>query len=615
MDKSKSAVCLFEIILMSFAMSGGCGGAPPTIVTQPADQTVIAGQAASFSVVADGPGALRYRWEKSGTPIMGATGASYTTDATTMADGGTQFSVVVTNAAGSITSSTATLTVAATTDVLTSHNDNGRTGQNLTEVILTTSSVNTATFGKVAFYAVDGLVDAEPLYASNVAIPNKGTHPLLIVATENGSVYALDADSGASMWQASTLGTGERPSDDPGCAVCPQIGVNATPVIDRAIGGHGAVYVVAASKDASGNYHQRLHALDLTTGNELFGGPVEIQATYPGTGDNSDGTNVIFDPRQYRERAALLLLNGVIYTAWASHWDNRPYTGWIIAYNASTLAQTGVLNVTPNGSQGAIWMSGAGLAADSGGNIYFADANGDFDETLNSSGFPALGDYGNAFLKLSTSGGLAVADYFVMENSFEENIDDVDFGSGGAMVLPDLSDGSGHTLHLAVGAGKDANLYVVNRDAMGKLSANDANVYQRLVGVLPGGVWGMPAYFKNTVYYAPQSSQLQAFTFSNGKLSNNSTAQTVNTFAYPGAIPSVSANGTDNGIVWAAQGSKQASTLHAYDANNLKELYNSDQMGTRDQFAWGSKFVPPTIANGKVFVATATGVVVFGPLR
>jgi hypothetical protein len=615
MDKSKSAVSFFAIILMGFAMSGGCGGSPPTIATQPADETAIAGQTATFSVVAGGPGALRYRWEKGGTPITGATGATYTTDATTMADSGTQFSVVVTNGVGSMTSNTATLTVAATTDVLTSHNDNGRTGQNLTEAILTTSSVNPATFGKVAFYAADGLVDAEPLYASNVAIPNKGTHHLLIVATENGSVYALDADSGATMWQVSTLGTGELTSDDPGCAVCPQIGVNATPVIDRAIGGHGGVYVVAASQDSLGNYHQRLHALDLTTGSELFGGPVEIRATYPGTGDNSDGTNVIFDPRQYRERAALLLLNGVIYTAWASHWDNRPYTGWIIAYDASTLAQTAVLNVTPNGSEGAIWMSGAGLAADSGGNIYFADANGDFDETLNSSGFPARGDYGNAFLKLSTSGGLAVADYFEMDNYSEENIGDVDFGSGGAMVLPDLSDGSGHTLHLAVGAGKDANLYVVNRDAMGKLSANDANVYQRLVGALPGGVWGMPAYFKNMVYYAPRSSQLQTFTFSNGKLSNNSTAQSANTFVYPGATPSVSANGTSNGIVWAVQASTQAATLYAYDANNLNEIYNSGQMGSRDQFAWGSKFVPPTIANGKVFVATATGVVVFGPLR
>jgi hypothetical protein len=616
LNKSKRAVCLFAINLIGFAICDGCGGVPPTVVTQPTNETVMAGQTATFSVVASGPGRLRYRWERGGEPIPGANGASYTTGATTIADGDSQFSVVVSNGAGRTTSSAATLTVVpATTDVLTCHNDNGRTGKDLAEALLTTGNVRATTFGKIAFYATDGLVDAEPLYVSNVAIPNQGTHQLLIVATENGSVYALDADSGASMWQVSTLETGESPSDDPGCPTCAEIGVNATPVIDRTMGGHGAVYVVADSKDSSGNYHQRLHALDLTTGSELFGGPVEIQASYPGTGDDSDGSNVIFDPRQYRERAALLLLNGVIYTSWASHWDNRPYTGWIIAYSASTLAQTAVLNVTPNGSQGAIWMSGAGLAADNAGNIYFADANGDFDETMDSRGFPAHGDYGNAFLKLSTSGGLGVADYFEMENYAAEDIGDVDLGSGGAMVLPDLNDGSGHTLHLAVAAGKDSNVYVVNRDAMGKSSANDVNIYQELVGALPGGVWGMPAYFKNTVYYAAQSGPIQAFTFNNGKLSSNSVAQSVNSYAYPGAALSVSANGTSNGIIWAVQTATAAGSLHAYDASNLQELYNSDQMGSRDQFAWGSKFVPPMIANGKVFVATFTGVAVFGPLR
>ena len=240
------------------------------------------------------------------------------------------------------------------------------------------------------------------------------------------------------------------------------------------------------SKDGSGNYHQRLHALDLALGTELFGGPVDIQATYPGTGDNSDGTNVIFDPGQYKERAALLLLNGVIYTGWASHCDIRPYTGWIMGYSESTLAQTSVLNVTPNGNEGAIWMSGAGLAADSSGNIYFLDANGDFDTTLNASGFPSDGDYGNAFMKLSTSGGLAVADYFEMDNEASENGSDTDLGSGGAMVLPDLSDGAGHTMHLAVGAGKDTNLYVVNRDSMGKFSCQQQQHLSGTRGAIAG---------------------------------------------------------------------------------------------------------------------------------
>jgi hypothetical protein len=211
---------------------------------------------------------------------------------------------------------------------------------------------------------------------------------------------------------------------------------------------------------------------------------------------------VVFDPSQYRERAALLLLNGVIYMGWASHYDVRPYTGWIMGYSESALAQASVLNVTPNGNEGAIWMSGAGLAADASGNIYFLDANGTFDSSLNSSGFPSEGDYGNAFMKLSTSSkGLSVADYFEMDNQASENGSDTDLGSGGVIVLPDLLNSSGQTLHLAVGAGKDSILYLVNRDSMGKFSSNNSNIYQQFAGALPGGIYSAPAYFNNTVYY------------------------------------------------------------------------------------------------------------------
>ncbi len=342
--------------------------------------------------------------------------ASYTTPPSTTADNGSQFSVILSNSAKSITSNAATLTVNPATDVLTQHNDNGRTGQNLTEAILTPANVNAAHFGKISFLPVDGIVDAEPLYASNVAIPGSVTHNLLITATENDSVYAFDDNSGSVVWHASMLKPGETASPDPSNTSFPNVGVNPTPVIDRGSGPNGTIYVVAASaitQNGSLTYYQRLHALDLALGTELFGGPVDIQAVYPGTGDNSDGTNVIFDPGQYRERASLLLLNGVVYTAWASHYDIRPYTGWLMGFNESTLAQTSVLNVTPNGNEGAIWMSGAGPAADTSGNIYVLDGNGTFDPTLNSAGFPIQGDYGNAFLKLSTAGNqLAVADYY-----------------------------------------------------------------------------------------------------------------------------------------------------------------------------------------------------------
>ena len=597
----------------------GAAGAP-SITAQPTNQTVTAGQTATFSVTVAGTTPFNYQWQKGTTAISGATSASYTTAPTIAADSGSQFSVVVSNAVGNVTSNAATLTVnaagPATTDVLTYHDDIARTGQNLSETTLTLGNVNSGTFGKLAFYSMDGRVDAEPLYASNVAVPNNGTHNLVIAATENDSVYALDANSGATIWQISTLKTGETASDDRNCTqITPEIGVTSTPVIDRTQGPNGAVYVVAMSKDGSGNYYQRLHALDLTLGSELFGGPVEVQATYPGTGDNSNGTDVVFDPGQYAERSALLLLNGVIYTGWTSHCDIRPYTGWIIGYSESTLAQTSVLNVTPNGDAGSIWMAGAGLAADSSANIYFLDANGDFDTSLNGSGFPGNGDYGNAFMKLSTSGNqLAVADYFEMDNGVEESDTDTDLGSGGTIVLPDLSDGSGNTWHLAVGAGKDSNLYVVNRDSMGKFSANNNNIYQELAGALPGGVWAMPAYFNNTVYYGSVGSPIQAFTIANAKLSTSATAKTATSFGYPGATPSVSANGTSNAIVWAVENSNPA-VLHAYNATNLAELYNSNQAPNgRDQFYIGNKFITPMIVNGHVFVGTPYGVAVFGLL-
>jgi hypothetical protein len=612
--------------LMLTACGGGVSepgkvvsAAAPSITAQPQNQTVYAGQTATFSVAAGGTTPFTYQWQKGTAPISGATSASYTTPATTTADSGSQFKVVVTNAIGNATSNAATLTVTttppATTDVLTYHNDIARTGQNLTETTLTTSNVMSAKFGKLGFYSVDGLVDAEPLYASNVAVPSNGTHNVLIVPTENDSVYAFDADSGATLWHVSVLKSGETASDDRGCGqVSPQIGVTSTPVIDRTKVPNGAVYVVAMSKDGSGNYHQRLHALDLALGTELFSGPVEIQATYPGTGDSSSNGNVVFDPGQYKERAALLLLNGVIYTGWASHCDDRPYTGWIMGYNESTLAQTSVLNITPNGNEGAIWMAGAGLAADTSGNIYFLDANGIFDTTLNASGFPSDGDYGNAFMKLSTSSGLAVADYFEMDNGVSESSSDTDLGSGGMIVLPDLKDGSGNTWHLAVGAGKDSNLYLVNRDSMGKFSSNNNNIYQELSGALPGGIWAMPAYFNNTLYYGSVGSPIQAFTFTNAKLSTSATLQTANSFGYPGATPSISANGASNGIVWAVENTTPA-VLHAYNATNLNELYNSNQAsGGRDQFGPGNKFITPMIVNGKVFVGTTNGVAAFGLL-
>ena len=505
-------------------------------------------------------------------------------------------------------------TPASGVNVLTYHNDNARTAQNLSETTLTNANVSSSSFGKLDFYAVDGKVDAEPLYVSAVNISGKGTHNILIVASEHATVYAFDADTGTTLWSTSMLQSGESTSDTRGCyQVAPEIGITSTPIIDRTRGPNGSVYVVAMSKTGS-TYHQRLHALDLAQGTELFGGPVDVQAKFPGTGDNTNGTDVIYDPAQYEERAGLLSVNGVIYTTWASHCDIRPYTGWVISYDASTLAQTSVLNLTPNGNQGAIWMSGGAPAADNSGNIYILDANGTFDTALNASGFPTKGDYGNAFLKLSTtSNQLAVADYFEMSNQASENGADGDLGSGSPIVLPDLSDPSGNTKHLAVGAGKDKNLYVVDRDSMGKFDPTRNNIYQEIPGAFSDAVFSAPAFFNGFVFIGSVGGPLQAFSTANAQLV--AVAKTPNSFAYPGANPSISANGASNAIIWAVENSNPA-ILHAYDAFTLKELYNSNQAsGGRDQFGAGNKFITPMIANGKVFVGTTNGVAVFGLLH
>jgi len=589
----------------------------PQITTQPANQTVAVGQTATFSVVATGTAPLQYQWRKNGTTVAGATGPSYTTPATGSGDNGSSFTVVVTNATGSMTSHAAILTVtaaAAGTDVVTYKYDVMRTGQNLTESALAPSNVTSATFGLLRNLMVDGLVDAQPLYLSKLTVAG-AAHNVVFVATEHDSVYAFDADTGAILWQVSLIGAGETTSDDHGCSqVTPEIGITSTPVIDRNAGAHGTIFVVAMTKDASSNYHQRLHALDITTGQEMPASPTGITAMFGAT---------TFAPGQYKERAALLLSNSTIYTTWASHCDFGPYGGWIIALSESTLAITGILNVAMGASgsgfasQGpAIWMSGGGPAADSAGNVYVLTANGRFETTLNAAGFPSGGDYGNSFVKISSSGGtLAVTDYFTMSGEIAESSSDTDLGSGGVMLLPDMTDVSGTVRHLAVGAGKDGNLYVVNRDDMGKFTSVGNIIWQELDAVLGGGVYATPAYFNSSIYYGPQGGSLMAFSLTNALLSSSATSQTSTQFTYPGTFPVVSANGTANAIVWAYENTSPA-VLHAYAATNLAaELYNSNQAPNgRDQFGAGNKFIAPVVADGKVFVATTNSVAVFGLL-
>lgn len=503
------------------------------------------------------------------------------------------------------------------TNVLTYHNDIARTGQNSAETTLTHANVSSSSFGKLFSVPTDGKVDAQPLYVSQVVFAGQGVRSVVYAATEHDSVYAIDANSGAVLWRVTLLAAGESPSDDRGCGqVTPEIGITATPVIDPTAGPHGTIYALAMSKDNNGKYHHRLHALDITTGSEEFAGPTEVIATYPGTGDNSSNGQVVFDPKQYKARPSLLLLNGIVYTGWGSHCDFRPYTGWLIGYDRLTLKQTTVFNFAPNGNEAALWNAGGGIAADSvTGRIFVAVANGTFDTNLDANGFPNRSDFGNAFVKLNLlTSQLIPEDYWTMSNTVSESGQDQDLGSGGVMLLPDLKNANGQIVQLGTGAGKDGRLYVFNRSNMGKFNPqNDASLYQNLPGALGGAVFTSPAWFNGNVYYGAVGDRIRAFNVNAAVLQPQPASSTNNFFEYPGATPSVSANGTSDAILWAVENSNPA-VLHAYDASNLAiELYNSNQANSgRDLFGSGNKYITPTIADGRVIVGTPNSVAIFG---
>jgi hypothetical protein len=508
----------------------------------------------------------------------------------------------------------------STTNVLTYHNDIARTGQNLTETTLTHANLNSSSFGKLFSVPVDGRVDAQPLYVSQLVLAGQGVHSVVYAATENDSVYAIDANTGAVLWRVILLAAGETSSDDRGCGqVTPEIGITATPVIDLTAGPHGSIYLLTMSKDQRGNYHHRLHALDITTGQEEFAGPMEIAATYPGSGDNSSNGQVVFDPKQYKSRPSLLLLNGVVYTGWGSHCDFRPYTGWLIGYDRLTLKQVRVFNFAPNGNEAALWNSGGGIAADSvTGRIFVAVSNGTFDTSLDTKGFPARGDFGNAFVKLNPlNNQLIPEDYWTMSNTVAESAQDQDLGSGGVMLLPDLKNATGQVVQLGTGVGKDGRLYVFNRMNMGKFNPqNNSGLYQELPGALGGAVFSSPAWFNGTVYYGAVGDRIRAFNVNDAVFEAQPSSMTDNFFDYPGATPTISASGTSDAILWAIENANTA-VLHAYDATNLAiELYNSTQASSgRDLFGTGNKYVTPTIADGRVFVGTTNSIVVFGLIK
>jgi hypothetical protein len=513
------------------------------------------------------------------------------------------------------------------TNVLTYHNDLARDGDDLTETTLTPSNVNMNTFGLLFSYPVDGQVYAQPLYMSNVALPDGSVHSIVFVETEHDSVYAFDANNPTAgpqgngiLWHDSFIdpahGITPTYATDVGCfTIKPEIGITATPVIDP---NTDIMYLVASTdvneSDGSLYLRQQLHALDVTTGNEVLGGPVDIQATIPGQGDGGDA--VTFHGYEQRERAGLVLSNGIVYTSWASYCDN-PAHGWVLGYDAQTLQQVFVFNSSPNGQLATIW--GAAPAADADGNLYVITGNG---PTSGGNFDPSLGDYPETALKLATGAGQpAVADYFTPSNEDVLDQADEDFGSGGVMLLPD---NLGPFPHLLIAAGKQGTLYLINRDDMGQFNAGFDNVVQEVPNAIGGlGVYGTPAYFdagtpnNRWIYYAGWNDALKAFQlFDDGTLSASSTSQSSNYFsAECGTIPSVSADGTTNGIVWAIFPAGSNAVLYAYDATNLANtLYTSSQAGPRDQLDAGIKFSLPTIADGQVFVGTVDTLSVFGLL-
>ena len=531
--------------------------------------------------------------------------------------------------------------------VLTYHNDNASTGQNLAETVLSPADVNSTQFGKLASVSLDGYAYAQPLYVPSVAVSGQGTHNVVYVATEHDSLYAIDADTGAVLWKDSFInpaaGVTTVPSGDVASSdISPEIGISGAPVID---GATNTLYLVAKTKEVGGgidHYVQRLHAIDITSGAEKFGGPVVIANTsyngssytynsgpsVAGNGAGSVNGVVTFNALRQNQRMALTEAHGNIYIAWSSHGDKGPYHGWIVGYNATNLGLAAVFNADPNGSDTGIWEGQGRFSVDSGGDLYFETGNGTFDTTLNCAGFPVNGDYGDSFVKIAPDSstasnpningwGLKVVDYFTPSNQASLSAADGDLGSGGPLLLPDSAGNSTHP-HLLVGAGKEGKIYLIDRDNMGHYHPNADQVVQETGARFIHGSYGTPAYFNGSFYYGGSGDNVKAFSVANAAFSTTPASKSPNAIGFTGATPSISSNGTANGILWAldndAYSSSGPAVLYAYNASNLSsELYNSAQAaGGRDQSGAAVKFTVPTVVNGKVYVGGESSLTIYG---
>ncbi|HYL76233.1 MAG TPA: hypothetical protein VEU96_18630 [Bryobacteraceae bacterium] len=510
-----------------------------------------------------------------------------------------------------------TALASAQVPVATSQYDNARTGANLSETTLTPQNVNAAHFGKLFSLSVEGDVYAQPLYLAGIDIPGKGKHDVVFIATEHDSVYAFDAGGNPStpLWRVNFLNPGAGitavPSRDVQCPfIRPEIGITPTPVIDRQT---GTLYVLARTKESGGvlgrdRYVQKLHALAITTGAEKFGGPVEIKASVKGRGAGGSNGQIDFAPFRELPRAALLLTNGQVYLTWASSCDVAPYHGWVMAYDAHTLAQTAVFNTSPDAEESGIWQGDTGPAADNNGNVFLITGNGKFDADTGGR------DYGDSVLKLALDKtGFQLRDFFTPYNQKALNADDADLGAGGPILLPDQP---GPHPHLLVLGGKGGGIYVIDRDHMGKYQpGSDSHAVQMLP--FSRGVYSAPAYWNHHLFLFAANDVLKDFAISNGQLSRTPVAQGPTKFIDPGATPTISANGARNGIVWVirSKGWRSPDTpavLYAYNAANVaNELYNSEQ-SLRDRAGFCLRFNIPTVANGRVYVGAKGEIDVYG---
>ncbi len=594
-----------------------------TVTVSPKRAAITTGQTQTFAATVTGSADTSVTWEvdtfPGGNAAVGTISAAgvYTPPAT----GGVHSVVARSHANTTVTSPASSVAVTDLAGVFTYHNDNARDGVNAKEYALTTSTVNSTSFGKLFSCGMDGAVYAQPLWVANFNI-NGGVHNVILAVSMRDTVYLFDADANpcVTYWSQSLLPPGETyvsNADVNTFDIFPDIGILGTPVIDPST---NAVYLVAKSKTTSGTatFKQRLYALNLVDGSERTNSPLDLTPaiTFPGNADMGSATcpntggatpSVTFCPLRQNQRPGVALDNGVVYVAWASHGDKQPYHGWVLGFDAATLVQTGSFNTSPNGREGGIWMSGGAPAIDASHNLYVISGNGDWD---------GVTEFGDSVVKLNGS-ALTLNNWFTPAGQASLDSNDLDFGSGGAVVLVDVPTAPNPHMLIAGGKGSSFNgeLYVLNRDNLGQMTANDTQIIQKIV--VGAGLFSTEAYWQNTIYAAGAGTTLKAYTLdtASGLFNTSTVPQAPTVFGFPGTTPSVSSSGSTNGIVWAIQvnnygtyngGARTATpaVLHAYDASNIAtELWNSSQNAV-DTAGIVVKFTVPTIANGKVYIPT-----------